>query len=188
VQVSTVDQLHDALEVAAVRNGYVICLAAGTYSLPSQFFTDVPQPCQLDLPGNTSLLGAGAAQTILQGAGSGFEAVICMSRGRLAWLTITGGVNNDGSGGGVQSGGTSSLTDCVVSGNSAGYGGGIFNAFPLTLDGCTITGNTAHHSTNSGQGGGVWNRGALTRINTTISGNTSDSGPDCINIDAGTGC
>jgi hypothetical protein len=184
---STVAQLHDALEVAAVKNGYVICLEAGTYNLPSEFFNPLgPEATQLVLPGNTSLLGAGAGQTILKGAASGFESVISMSRGHLAWLTVTGGVNDEGSGGGLANGGTSSLTGCVISGNSAGYGGGIFSTpvGSLTLTDCTITGNTAHHST----GGGVLNSGVLVQLNTTITGNTSDDGIQCLNVGAGTGC
>jgi hypothetical protein len=189
VVASTVDEFHDALEGTRGVNGYnTICLEAGTYALPSQFFVSAPTTCNLELPG-VSLLGAGAEQTILQGSGSGYEAVIANRfTSHLAWLTVTGGFAAEGSGGGIQNTGELTLTECVISGNTAGYGGGIFNNGPLTLNGCTITGNTAHTETNGGRGGGVWNGDALVQTNTTISGNTADNGSECFNASGGTGC
>jgi hypothetical protein len=195
VVASTVDEFHDALEGTRGVNGYkTICLEAGTYALPSQFFVSAPTTCQLELPG-IALLGAGAEQTILQGSGSGYEAVLANRfSSHLAWLTVTGGYAAQGSGGGIQNTGELTLTECVISGNTAGYGGGIFNGGNadqgtlLTLNGCTITGNTAHTETNGGQGGGVWNRSALVQTNTTISGNTADNGTECFNASGGTGC
>lgn len=196
VVASTVDEFHDALEGTRGVNGYkTICLEAGTYALPSQFFfISGPTTCQMELPG-IALLGAGAEQTILQGSGSGYQAVIANRySSHLAWLTVTGGYAAEGSGGGIQNTGELTLTECVISGNTAGYGGGIFNGGNadqgtlLTLNGCTITGNTAQTETNGGQGGGVWNGSALVQTNTTISGNTADNGVQCFNASGGTGC
>jgi len=183
VLVGSVAQLRDALQNAFQRP--TICLAAGTYELPSQFFSNF-EPAQLVLPGGASLLGAGADKTILKGAASGFESVILNKfDGRLAWLTVTGGRKEEGPGGGIWNlaPGELALTECIVSGNYAGSGGGIANGInaSLALTGCTVTGNTAHKEfpLNSGTGGGVSNSGVLNRVNTTISGNTSDDGVDC---------
>ena len=75
--------------------------------------------------------------------------------------------NNDSSteqGGGIKTQGTTELTGCTVSGNTAKeHGGGIFNdstddsAGKLTLDGCTIKNNSS-----SGNGGGVYSDEVLT--------------------------
>ena len=70
----------------------------------------------------------------------------------ISGLTITGG-NTTGSGGGLYNGGTTTLTNCTVSGNSAtsygGYGGGLYNGGTLTMTNCTVSGNSASY------GGGV---------------------------------
>jgi hypothetical protein len=187
--VATVDELHAALENRRGQPDYVICLEAGTYALPPDFFGPASEPWNLNLPDGVTLLGAGAEQTILQGSGGGYGVIgnLFPFSGRLASLTITGGASSF-PGGGIYMQGEMTLSDCVISGNTAGNGGGIYNVGQLVLDGCTITGNTAHTDTNEGVGGGVYNAESLTRTNTTISGNTSDSGPDCINVGPGTGC
>ncbi|MCZ8223651.1 MAG: right-handed parallel beta-helix repeat-containing protein, partial [Microcystis sp. LE19-84.1B] len=63
-------------------------------------------------------------------------------------------------------GGTLTLTNSTISGNTATYGGGIYNDGTLTLTNSTISGNT---------GGGIhnWGRGILTLTNSTITGNTA---------------
>ena len=90
----------------------------------------------------------------------------------LSDLIITGGsVTGAQVGGGVYSyGGTVSLTDCIVSGNSAYEGGGIYiSQGTLTLNDVTITNNTAKNN----QGAGLFNSvGTATLINCAISGNS----------------
>jgi hypothetical protein len=80
-----------------------------------------------------------------------------------------------GDGGGVYSlGGTVTLTNTTVSGNTAsGSGGGMSSlAGTVTLTNTTVSGNTVR-----GSGGGVNASGSrLTLTNTTISGNTTGSG------------
>jgi hypothetical protein len=92
----------------------------------------------------------------------------------IAGLKISGGSAESGSGGGIRNvGGTVSLTDCTISGNTAtGTGGGVYNDGNLSMTGCTLTGNTA-----TGTGGGLnctQNGGTLT--NCTITGNSANKG------------
>ncbi|BAF99921.1 Calx-beta domain-containing protein [Microcystis aeruginosa] len=63
-------------------------------------------------------------------------------------------------------GGTLTLNNSTITGNTATYGGGIDNDGTLTLTNSTISGNT---------GGGIhnWGRGILTLTNSTITGNTA---------------
>ncbi len=83
--------------------------------------------------------------------------------------TITGNTANF-YGGGIDNGGTLTLTNSTISDNTANfYGGGIDNGGTLTLTNNTITGNTANN------GGGILNSGGtLTLTNNTISDNTAN--------------
>ena len=70
-----------------------------------------------------------------------------------------------------HNGGTVSLSECTISGNSidSGLGGGIaIDGGTATLTDCTITANSAP----AGGGIGVIDDGSLTLSNSTISGNT----------------
>ena len=115
-------------------------------------------------------------------------------------LTITNGYSTN-NGGGIYNGGTLTLTNCTLSGNSAesDYGGGICNVGLLTLNQCTLSGNSAaiycggiynydqltlNQCTLSGNsGGGIYNVGGTSMTNTIVAGNSgtdiasySDSG------------
>ncbi len=107
--------------------------------------------------------------------------------------TLGGGVFNGG-------GGTTTLVNCTISGNSVGGGGGgLYNAYraQLKVYGSTISGNTSETRgagvVNSGtadftdctitgntisgnSGGGVWNQGTINLSACTISGNTASIG------------
>ena len=81
-------------------------------------------------------------------------------------------IRDYGAGGGVANGGgTMTLTDCTVSGNSAFNNGGGLIAFygATTLTNCTVSGNSA---LNNG-GGGIVNEGTATLTNCTISDNSA---------------
>ena len=84
---------------------------------------------------------------------------------------LAGGKYPTGDGGGLLNYGTTTLTDCTVSGNSAKYnGGGLDNpSGTITLTNCTISGNSA------GFGGGAVSsyKGTTTLTNCTISGNSA---------------
>jgi predicted outer membrane repeat protein len=82
-------------------------------------------------------------------------------------LTITNGFASGGSGGGIYNGGTLTLTNCTLSGNSGDFGGGIYSAGTLTLNQCTLSGNSAYF------GGGIYSAGTLTLNQCTLSGNSA---------------
>jgi hypothetical protein len=93
----------------------------------------------------------------------------------IAGLTLINGNLGTGTqaGAGIYNGGTLTLTNATVSGNTTGFdcqGGGIYNRGTLTLNNATVSGNTTGFYC---QGGGIYNRGTLTLNNATVSGNNS---------------
>jgi hypothetical protein len=124
----------------------------------------------------------------------------------ISGFTIRNGQGGT-TGGGVDNQNNVPLTisNCVISGNSAGLGGGIFNSGPLTVTTTTITGNLASSggatyndgsgnltvndsmftdNTGNGSGGAIFNIGTYLVSNTTISGNSSSEGGAALNIGA----
>jgi hypothetical protein len=88
----------------------------------------------------------------------------------LTHLTISNGFNSGLEGGGIYNhGGTLTVSDCTLSGNSVshGIGGGIDNRGSLTVDNCTFSGNSA------AIGGGIDNEAGATVRNSTFSGNSA---------------
>jgi hypothetical protein len=87
--------------------------------------------------------------------------------------TTNSSFNNVG-GGIANFGGTMTLTNSTVSGNTANNGGGIFNDFggTVTLTNSAVSGNTAAF------GGGIYNdvSSTMTLTNSTVSGNTANNG------------
>jgi predicted outer membrane repeat protein len=93
-------------------------------------------------------------------------------------IAITNGYPDRWSGGGIlNNGGSLTMTDCSVSGNTSKYhGGGIYNG-GLLIDGslsmrdCRVSGNTSNH------GGGIYNDGdEVFMTSCSVSGNTAESG------------
>jgi hypothetical protein len=146
-----------------------------------------------------TITGPAAGVTV---SGGGLNRVFQVDAGvsaSLSGLTITGGktarngggLDNEGGtvtltdctlsgntagveGGGLWTSGTTSLIHCSVSGNSASFGGGVETySGNTTLTGCTVTGNSARHN-----GGGLDNFGSQTTALTdcTVSGNTAGFG------------
>ncbi|MHB1346092.1 MAG: DUF4214 domain-containing protein [Candidatus Humimicrobiaceae bacterium] len=65
---------------------------------------------------------------------------------------ISGNTAADFDGGGIRNGGTLLITNCTISGNTAAdYGGGILNNGTATITNSIISGNTANY------GGGIYN-------------------------------
>ncbi len=92
-------------------------------------------------------------------------------------LTVTNSVvsgNSATQGGGIQNDGTLTLSNSTLSGNSSssGLGGGLLNYKSAALSNVTISGNSA----GGGSGGGIDNRATLTVSNSTISGNFAGQG------------
>jgi hypothetical protein len=91
----------------------------------------------------------------------------------VSGLTITGGEGPTGpsyAGGGILNNGTLTVTNCVVTKNSApGYdaGGGINNVGSLTVTNSVVSDNTAAF------GGGINNSGTLVLKGSTITGNSA---------------
>jgi hypothetical protein len=131
----------------------------------------------------------------------------------ISGLTISDGSTTD-KGGGILNQDTLTLTNVVLSGNSAavaggaifndaessakitnstlsnnfviiGPGGGIFNGgSTLVITNSTLSGNSAKGS--GGGGGGIFGGGSLTIINSTLSGNSSRGGGAGIAVEQGT--
>jgi CSLREA domain-containing protein len=90
----------------------------------------------------------------------------------LSGLTLTNG-NSAGEGGALnyQGGGSASIIDMNITGNSGRSGGGISARGDLTIINSTINGNTSDISS---LGGGIYFKGfTLTISNSTINGNTA---------------
>ena len=125
-----------------------------------------------DTTGTETITGPAAGVTI---SGGGQSRVFQVDQGvtaSISGVTITGG-QAAGDGGGLYNSGTTTLTDCTVSDNSAGSGGGMATSGSgtTTLTDCTVSGNTA-----SSEGGGLYNLGTSTLTDCTVSGNTAGNG------------
>ena len=91
-------------------------------------------------------------------------------------------VGTSTSGGGISNWGTATLTNTIISNNTAdpdattsypwfNKGGGVFNSGTMTLNGCTVSGNNARTA-----GGGIFNSGNLILNSSKVSGNTTNYG------------
>lgn len=123
-----------------------------------------------------TIQGAGAGSVTIAQNGSGTVFDVLSGPVTIFGVTITGG-GHSGVGGGLWAGSGVALTlsDSIVTNNTAVNGAGIANeGGTLTVENSTISDNTA----TNGNGGGIANDGGtLTVENSTISGNTaSDNG------------
>ena len=163
-------------ETNASAGGDTIALPAGTYTLSAG---------ALDITDDLSVIGGGAASTITDGGGMApvFSvdppAIVDMSG-----LTIRNGAPTGpwSTGGGISNGGTLTLTDSIITGNTGANGGdgGISNSGTLRLTNVSVSGNAGDN------GGGIVNGGTLTATNVTIDGNTASQGGGLYNGYGGT--
>jgi len=119
--------------------------------------------------GRASETNLGYCNGLRCGGGIFNSGTLTLNDSRLLNNTLTFGY-----GGGVYNdvGGTATLTNCTVSGNSAASGGGVFNyGGPMTISNSTLSGNTA-----SAFGGGIGNFDTLAINNSTVSGNSAAIG------------
>jgi hypothetical protein len=107
----------------------------------------------LNITGNMTLVGAGAATTIIDGGGTTVHDRVLSVNGAVT-VNISGVTIRNGKSGGIFTEASLHLTDVTVTGNSvAGNGAGIKNAGgSLFLKHCTVNANSAN-----GEGGGIEN-------------------------------
>lgn len=112
--------------------------------------------------GNTSPEGAG---------------MFTNGRAALSGCTFRGNRCTLSGGGGIENGNTATLTNCVVSRNSAaGSGGGIWNRGTAVIRACTVFGNTAQPASlqrSPARGGGLENDGTATLTDNILWGNSA---------------
>jgi len=167
------------MQANRIPSGAKIFLPAGTY-----FLTRPPGPTDgedvgdLDLvtpdgysAGPTTIIGAGAATTIIDGMNN--DGVITIGYGRTASISAVSILHGKRAYyGGLENFGTLTLVDSVISNNTAtagAGGGGIYNAGSLTAMRVAVSANV---------GGGILNGDnyTLSLTQTTISGNTLAGG------------
>jgi hypothetical protein len=148
----------------------VIIVPAGHYKfiepplIPTIVAEGTSDAGMLSILGSTSIRGAGARETILDG--NGIDRVFGVGPNAIftvADLTVTGG-----SASGIFNQGQLTVIRCNVSGNYSGYGGGIFNtpSSSAIIESSTISNNVAES-----EGGGIRFDAAGLVINSTISNN-----------------
>jgi len=143
-----------------------IVVAPGTYFEAINFLGKAITLRSSDGRDVTMIDGTGNLHVVQCVNGEGSDTV-------LDGFTITGGLANGSSsfediaGGGMLAG-SSTVTNCTFSGNTADFGGGIYNGGSSTVTDCTFTGNTANFV-----GGGIYNTFSSTVINCTFIGNTA---------------
>ena len=156
--------LRGAVAFANLVPGTVINVPAGTYQLnipggAPEGFSGNNSVGDLDVRGNnTSITGAGAATTIIQQTQPNDRVLevnpdlLASFNFAISGVTISGGRETTGvGGGGIVAGAinnTMSVTNCVISGNSAtgvgtpGGGGVLHTGGSLTITGTTFSGNS----------------------------------------------
>ena len=174
--------LRDAFAAANSTPGAdVIVLGPGTWTLSrAGAGEDATATGDLDVTGELSIVGAGAVQTVIDGAS--LDRVLDVAPGasvEIRGVTIRNGSAAD-DGGAIRNRGTLLLDRSLVTVSSSrdGSGGGIFSDGELTVTASTISHNTARQ-----RGGGIAADDTLALVNVTISNNTAGSGGGLFTFD-----
>ncbi len=165
------------MEANRLPGPQTITVPAGFFGLatpPNEGTYEPASGGDLDLRGETTIIGDSAATTIIDAGGlsrafeGGPSVTFSLSR-----MTVQGGRENS-SGGGIEAGyyGTASLSDMVIQNNADLYGGGVHSNGTLTVTNSTITGN----STSFGDGGGIYAESTLMLSDSRVEGNIASSG------------
>jgi hypothetical protein len=95
------------------------------------------------------------------------------NRGTVTLTNTTVSHNSAGSGGGLynQHGGSATLVNSTLWGNSASRGGGIYNYATVTLTNTTVTANSVSGGKGGGRGAGINSYGTATLTNSIVAGN-----------------
>ena len=162
--------LRGAINVANLWSGTATIRFDPTVFATSQTITLTQG--QLELSNTAAVIainGPGAGVTV---SGDGASRVFQVDPGvtaSISGLTISQG--SAASGGGLYNQGTTHLTACTISDNSAaGNGGGLYSTGTITLTDCTLSGNAA------AGGGGFASSGTAELYSCTISGNSATRG------------
>jgi hypothetical protein len=156
---------------------------------------------ELVIDKNLTITGPFAHRVTVRRSTSSFRIFHIPSRNVTVFvsrLTISNGESVEhhalrGSGGGINSAGTLTLTDCIISGNDSpgGDGGGLFNdGGTMSVTRCTISNNfaTGDDFAGGGNGGGIATyRGSVIITSSTISGNSGSIFSYCNPVSGGGG-
>jgi subtilase family serine protease len=180
--------LREAVAAANANPGHVISFDPTVFATAQTITLTLGQIELSDTAGSETITGPAAGVTVSAGGKSRVFQVDSGVIANFSGLTIANGkVTGAQLGGGLYSyGGTVSLTNCTVSGNSAYAGGGLYLIDgSATLTNTTIHGNTAQDD----QGGGLFNLiGTATLTNCTVSGNTGGGVENNFGTGTLTGC
>ena len=177
--------LRAAIQLANASAGpHAITLPADTYTLTQTGADDTALDGDLDILQNITIVGGGAAITIVQAsttdADAGIDRVFDVRPGgslTMSGVTIRNGLGTgSASPGGINNAGTLVLDGVVVSGNKGPAAGGIVSfvspgTTTLTIRNSTISGNTSTSSVGVPAGALFLQNTNATITNSTISGN-----------------
>ena len=176
--------LREAIEAANLNEAVTGDVLAGSdtekdlVTFDEGLFVDGPGTIilgseELVISESLDIVGPGADWLAVDGNGGSRVFRIYGGEVELTSLAITGGYTRE-SGGGILNGGTLTLINSTVLGNSSlgglgAFGGGIYNGYDaLTLINSTVSGNSVNRD-----GGGIYNnRGTVTLIDSAVSDNS----------------
>ena len=169
--------LREAINLADVSPGNeTVTFSTTVFGSTSETITLTGGQLNLTrISGTLAIQGPGA--NLLSISGNNASTVFALYLGvtaTLSGLTVAGGnAGNYGGGGLCNQGGTVTLNNCTISGNSAFNGGAMDNIEgSATLNNCTVSGNSA-----TNDGGGLYNSFSTdTLTNCTVSGNSAEIG------------
>ena len=162
--------LRQAIANANIATGANTIAFTSLFNTPQTITLTSGQLTLSNTTGTETITGPAVGVTVSGNNASRVFGINANVTANLSGLTITAGNAGAGGGGGVNSLGSLTMTNSVITGNSARAGGGLtFKNGPNTLIDCVVSGNSA-----SATGGGLYiQSGSATLTNTTVSSNTS---------------
>lgn len=167
----TVTSLADDGTAGTLRSTIGSALSGDTVNFSVNGTITLTQPTFLGIDKSLNIVGPGAANLVIDGNHA--HGVFFVSCCGTAIVSISGVTIRNGleySGGGIINYENLTLTDTVITGNSANFGGAIVNFGTLKLINSTVAGN---FTSSFGYAGGILNYETLTVTNSTFSGNSS---------------
>jgi len=155
-------------QTACKTIGHAISLASSGDSI---IVTTASYVENLNVGKALKIVGSGAKATILSANSPNLLVVQVTTNALLSKLTISSGKNS-----GVSNSGTLTMSNCIVTHNTAqrrygiSFGGGIINVGTLTINNTIISANVATG------GAGIYSSGKVTIDRSTLSGNSGALG------------